>query len=174
MSHETLECILKRRSCRHFTGEPLKQGDLERLMEVARWAPSAGNRQPWFFYVVHNEQIKHILVEAALGQGFIAQAPVVFVACMEPETSATRYGVRGRTLYAIQDVAAAVENLIIAATSLGYGSCWVGAFDEDAVRRALHVPNFRKPVALLPVGSGVFDSERTERRPSDRIFEIVP
>ncbi len=165
---------MQRRSCRHFTGEPLMPDDLNLLMDVVRWAPSAGNRQPWFFYVVLNDQIKHLLAEAALGQGFVAQAPVVFVACVEPELSATRYGDRGRTLYAIQDVSAAVENLLIAATGLGYGSCWVGAFNEDRARAALHIPGYRRPVAMIPIGRGTLSPERTDRRPVDKVFEMVP
>jgi len=173
MSKEALEPILKRSSCRRFTGEPLRDGDLELLMEVVRRAPSAGNRQPWFFYIVLENEMRQQMADAALGQNFVAQAPVVFVACVEPEISACKYGERGRSLFALQDVAAAVENLLIAATALGYGSCWVGAFEEDKVREVIHLPGYRRPIALIPIGPGVIDPNRTDRRPLEKMFEII-
>ncbi|HUU50748.1 MAG TPA: nitroreductase family protein, partial [Nitrospinota bacterium] len=88
---KNIDFILKRRSCRDFSGEPLREGDLEILLEALRRAPSAGNIQPWFFYVVKNETIKKGLAQAAYGQNFLAKAPVVFVVCAIPRISATSY-----------------------------------------------------------------------------------
>lgn len=173
MKNPLLDPILNRSSCRSFTGEPLQEGDLELLMEAIRRAPSAGNRQPWFFYVTENQKLKSELAHTAFEQHFIAEASVVFLACVEPEKSACRYGERGRSLFALQDVAAAIENLLIAATALGYGSCWVGSFDEQQVHDLLHLPRFRKPVAIIPVGPGNFEHQKTERRTLEKTFEIV-
>ena len=170
---DALEAILSRRSCRNFTGEPLRDGDLERLLEAMRWAPSAGNCQPWKFYVVMNPEAKRALVRAALGQEFIAEAPVVFVVCADPDRSGSRYGERGRSLYCLQDTAAAVENLLIAATAMGYGSCWVGAFDEEAVQRVLRLPEGLRPVAIVPVGPGRKETRRTGRRPLEEVIERI-
>lgn len=168
---DALDAILGRRSCRSFTGEPLKEEDVEKLLEAMRWAPSAGNCQPWKFYVVRDPEVKRGLARAALGQGFIAEAPVVFVVCAEPERSAWRYGKRGRSLYCIQDTAAAVENLLLAATAMGYGSCWVGAFEEEEVRRVLELPRGLRPVAIVPVGPGRFEPTRVGRRPLEDLVE---
>lgn len=173
MSDTSLDVIFSRHSCRHFTGEPLSAGDLERLLEAMRWAPSAGNRQPWFFYVVRNRKTKEELAEAALGQDFLVDAPVVFVVCAEPERSASRYRERGRSLYCLQDTAAAVENLLIAATALGYGACWIGAFDERLARRALNVPQDLRPVAIVPVGPGRLSATGPPRRPIEEITALV-
>jgi nitroreductase len=159
-----LEVIDRRWSCRRFYPAPLEDGTVRRLLEAMQRAPSAGNMQPWHFYVVRNAGLKQELVAAAYGQGFIAEAPVVFVVCAVPEKSAPRYGDRGRHLYSIQDTAAAVENLLLAVESLGLGACWVGAFMEDAAARALDLPQGRRPVAIVPVGRPAAKSTRTSRR----------
>jgi len=173
MSEDPLNPILSRRSCRHFLPEPLREGDLELLLEAMRQAPSAGNRQPWFIYVVTNRSIKERLAQAAFDQTFLSQAPVVFVVCAEPERSAARYRDRGRTLYCLQDTAAMVENLLIAATALGYGTCWMGAFDEEAAREVLNIPRHLRPVAIVPVGPGIPSERSTTRRPLSEITTFV-
>ena len=135
-------------------------------------APSAGNLQPWRFIVVRDHGVRSALANAAYDQGFIAEAPAVFVICADADRSATHYGTRGRTLYVIQDTAAATVNLLISATALGYGSCWVGAFDEDLARHALGLPQKLRPVALVPVGKPAARSIFTERRPWRDVVEM--
>lgn len=173
MSEKHLNPIFGRRSCRHFLSEPLREGDLELLLEAMRQAPSAGNRQPWFIYVVTNRAIKERLAQAAFDQSFLVQAPVVFVVCAEPERSAARYRDRGRNLYCLQDTAAMVENLLIAATALGYGSCWIGAFDEEAARAVLNIPRRLRPVAIVPIGPGIRSEHPPARRPLSEITTFV-
>ena len=173
VSREKIDFILNRRSCRDFFPEPLKEGDLQLLLECLRKAPSAGNLQPWFFYVVFNESKKRELAKAAYGQSFIASASVVFVVCAEPEASAKYYGNRGKTLYCIQDTAAAVENLLLSATALGYGSCWIGAFDKDKASMVLDIPGNLMPVAIVPVGYGSFTEPPTSRKPIDKTFAFI-
>jgi len=173
MKQKTIETILQRHSCREFTADRLPQEHLETLMECLRWAPSAGNLQPWFFYVVESQRVKDNLARAAFGQHFIAQAAVVFVACAQPEASQAVYGERGRTLYCLQDTAAAVENLLLAATALGYGSCWIGAFDEEMARRALDIPRHLRPVAIVPLGPGQPIVRFPGRKAPSEIFEVV-
>ncbi len=92
------------------------------------------------------------MAEAALQQWWIAEAPVVIVALSEPEKAERYYGVRGERLYSIQNCAAAVQNLILEAHSLGLGTSWVSAFDEDAVKRILRVEEFARPQAIIPLG----------------------
>ncbi len=172
MSDRNLDFIFERRSQRNFTDAPLKEEDLEVLMESLRWAPSGGNCQPWYFYVVKDEETKKGLADAAYGQSFMADAPVIFVVCAIPEESGRRYKDRGRELYCIQDTAAAVENLLLAATRLGYGSCWVGAFMEDEVSKVLNIPEEKRPVAMVPVGKGEKPSAPS-RKPKEEIFEFI-
>lgn len=169
---QTLQIIYRRRSCRAFHSQPIPEGQVQLLVDALRWAPSAGNRQPWHFYQVTNLGLRRELVAAAGGQEFLAQAPLVFVVCAVPARSAQRYGVRGENLYVYQDTAAAVENLLLAATALGYGSCWVGAFDESAVRRVLQIPDSIRPVALVPVGVPAETPEPPPRMPVKEIVTI--
>jgi len=104
------------------------------------------------------------LAQAAGGQSFVAEAPVVIVVCADPARSAQRYRERGRTLYTYQDTAAATQNLLLAATDLGLGACWVGAFDTEGVSRALALPDGLIPVAMVPVGFPLQPSQRTTTR----------
>ena len=136
-------------------------------------APSAGNRQPWHFYVVTNETVKNGLAGAAYGQEFVSQAPVVIVVCALPSMSADVYNERGRNLYCIQDTAAAIENLLLAAESLGLGTCWVGAFDESHASRALKLPRERRPVGMVPVGRPAAPKKRSQRNPEESVITWV-
>jgi nitroreductase len=97
----------------------------------------------------------------------------VFVVCAEPERSAARYKDRGRDLYCYQDTAAAVENLLVAAEMLGYGACWVGAFDEEVARKALEIPKHLRPVAMVPVGPCQPVTDFPDRRPAESVFKVI-
>uniref|UniRef100_A0A7C2IVG9 Nitroreductase family protein n=1 Tax=Ammonifex degensii TaxID=42838 RepID=A0A7C2IVG9_9THEO len=170
MPAKIINVITQRTSVRQFTKEPVSREVLEQLLEAARWAPSAGNLQPWFFYVVIDENRKRCLAAAALGQGFVAEAPVVVVICAEPARSAQYYGDRGRHLYCLQDTAAATQNLLLAATAYGLGACWVGAFDENQVRQCLGIPAEFRPVALVPLG---YPAAPVEKRPGRRGLDEI-
>lgn len=154
----------RRFSCRSFTSDPIPRATIETLLDAARWAPTGGNLQPWRFVVVTAPARRRELAAAALGQGFIAQAPAVIVVCAVPEESARHYGDRGRNLYAVQDTAAATENLLLAAARAGLGACWVGAFDEDRVGRVLALDTGWRPVAIVPVGHPAETPGRRSRR----------
>ena len=131
----------RRFSCRKYDPTRLERETVEAVLDAARWAPNGGNLQPWRFVIVLDPARRRKIAGAAYGQSFLAQAPVVITACTVPEESASKYGARGRDLYCLQDTAAATENILLASTERGIGSCWVGAFDEAAVglvHRALH------------------------------------
>jgi SagB-type dehydrogenase family enzyme len=121
-------------------------------LEAAIWAPSAGNLNPWEFIVVRSEEGKRKLSEAALGQYFISEASVVVVVCANITRTSSVYGERGRKLYCIQDCAAATQNLLLAAHSLSYGTCWVGAFKDQEVSKLLRLPPNVIPLAIVPIG----------------------
>jgi nitroreductase len=165
------QALEERHSVRAFDpGIDVPPETVERLLRAAVRAPTAGNRQPWHFYVVRDQVRRVGLMAAAYGQRFLGQAPVVIVVCADAEQSASRYGDRGRELYCIQDTAAAVENILLAAVALGLGSCWVGAFDESAAANVLGLPQRLRPVALLPIGRPASaEGSRTARRPLEAV-----
>ena len=149
---DLFETIKLRRSTRAFTGEEVSDNEVEKILEAARWAPSAGNIQPWDFVVVRKAETKRKLAEAALDQLFIEEASVVIVVCADKDRSGRGYGSRGANLYCLQDTAAAVENILLGACALGLGACWVGAFQESKVSLILNAPGGVRPVAIVPVG----------------------
>lgn len=167
---EVLEAIKKRRSIRSFNPhKEVTEEQIEKLLEAARWAPSAGNLQSWFFVVVKDQEIKTQLAEAAYGQDFVAEAPVVIVSCADLERSASRYGTRGKTLYALQDATIASQNIWLTAVTMGLGACWVGAFDEEEVVEILDLDKNLRPIALLPIG---YPAEEPSPPPRREIKEI--
>lgn len=166
---DILEAIKSRRSIRAFKSQNVPAEIVENLIDAARWAPSAGNIQPWEFIIIRKPEIKRRLAEAALGQTFIEEAPVVIVVCANEDRSSQGYGVRGRTLYCIQDTAAAIQNIHLAAHSLGLGTCWVGAFREEEARVTLKVPYGMRPVAIIPVGYPDEEPSPRSRRPINQI-----
>lgn len=169
------EAIEKRHSVRSFNAnQDVAPGVVKRILGAAILAPSAGNCQPWHFVVVRDATVKRRLAEAAWGQRFLAEAPVVIVVCAEPGRSAARYGLRGSQLYCLQDTAAATEHILLTATALGLGSCWVGAFDEKAAAQALQLPDRLRPVAMVPIGYPLKPSDRqTTRRGLDEIVTYM-
>jgi nitroreductase len=163
-----LDTIRGRRSVRTFTDDDVTREQIDRLLEAARWAPSGGNLQPWVFVVVTSPEVKAELAAAAFGQKFVADAPAVIgVAAAPPKNSP--YGDRGCQLYCLQDTAAAVQNILLAARDMGLGTCWVGAFDDDAVARGLRLKDDERPVALIPVGVPAGEG-RSDRKP---LAEVV-
>jgi nitroreductase len=166
---DVIEAIKARRSIRKFQDKPIPEEFLKTIMECAVLAPSAGNRQPWIFVLVKSQDVKEKLVEASGNQVFLAQAPVVIVVCGDAEVAGKRYEDRGRTLYFIQDTAAAVTNILLTATSFGLGTCWVGAFRETSVREALELPPNLRPVAMIPVGYPDQDRGLRNLRPLEDI-----
>lgn len=147
---------------------------VDRVLQAAIRAPSAGNRQPWHFYVVRDPDVKKRLASAAYGQEFVARAPVVIVVCAIPEQSAERYRERGRDLYCLQDTAIAAEHILLAAVASGFGGCWVGAFDERHAARALNLPHQQRPVAILPIGKPTdAPARRTPRQAPQVVVSYV-
>ena len=167
---DVLEAIKERRSIRAFTDEKVSEKDVERLIDAARWAPSAGNTQPLELVVVKDKEMKRKLSEAALKQTFIQKAPVVIVVCADLNRSSRGYGSRGKNLYSLQDTAAATENILLAAQELGLATCWVGAFRDKEVAKAVKAPKNMKPVAIVPVGH---PAERPLAPPKRFVNEIV-
>lgn len=167
---DVYEAITGRRSVRRFKKKPVPAEHVLAILNAARWAPSAGNLQPWVFVVVTDAEKKKRLAEAAGFQMWIAGAPVVIVAGANLLITKRVYGSRGETLYCIQDVAAAIQNMLLAAYSLGLATCWVGAFYEEAVAKIVGFPNHIRPMAIIPLGYGAETPAAPRRR---RLEEIA-
>lgn len=148
---DILNVIKERRSVRKFLKDPIPKEILNALKEAILWAPSAGNLQSRKFYFVFNQSIKNDLVKAALGQSFIAEAPLAIIGCADLRIG-EHYGERGVNLYAIQDVSASIQNLLLVAHSLGLAGVWVGAFCEDEAHKILKLPHYLRPISIIPVG----------------------
>jgi nitroreductase len=142
---------------------------LSAVLEAARWAPSAGNLQPWRFVVALDGEVRRGLSRAAFNQSFVASAPAVVVVAAVPSESARLYRERGVELYCLQDTAAAIQNLLLAATSEGLAACWVGAFDEAGVSRVLNLDPGWRPVAMIPIGYPARRPGRRSRRSLDAV-----
>ena len=162
---DLFEAIRHRRSIRAYTRQNVSEEEVEKLIDAARWAPSAGNIQPWEFIIIRDAKIKQKLTTAALDQTFIEEAPIVIVVCADEVRSNEGYGNRGATLYCLQDTAAAIQNISLAAHALGLGTCWVGAFREELVKKALNVPMNVRPVAIIPVGHAAEKPIARSKRP---------
>lgn len=158
---QTLETILTRRSIRKYEPKPLREGDLRKVLEAGRKAPSAANRQPWHFIVVQEEEEKRALAEACSGQTWLAEAAVIIAGIGRPNVNEKWYAV---------DVAIALENMILAATALGYGTCWIGAFEQAKVKELLQVPDEMEVVALTPIG---WPADQPEARPRQPLTEFA-
>lgn len=167
---ELFEAIKNRRSIRAFKDKPVPEEKLMKILDAARWAPSAGNLQAWEFIVVKDQKLKEQVATAALSQWFIAEAPVAVVVCANQNRSARRYGERGRELYSIQDAALATQNMILAAHAEGLSSCIVGAFYEEEVRRVLKIPEGVRPIAIIPIG---YPGERPEAPERYELSKVV-
>jgi len=145
---DVYEAIRRRKSVRSYLDKAVEPDKLERVLNAARRAPSASNRQEWRFVVVTDADTRRRLAEAAAGQRFVAQAPVVIVACAQTDGRNMRCGLPCHPI----DVAIAVDHLTLAGVAEGLGSCWIGAFDPAAVRRILGIPEEVVVVELLPLG----------------------
>ena len=169
---ELFEAIRGRRSIRSYRPDRIPEQDLRRILEAAICAPSAGNLQSWEFVVVREHDTKAALAEAAYGQDFITEAPIVIVVCANMARSARRYRDRGASLYSVQDTAAAIQNILLASYALGFGSCWIGAFDETKAARIIHAPSDVRPMAIIPIGLPAESPNPPSRMDLERVLHF--
>ena len=171
---EIFEAIKSRHSTRAFQRRDLPADALQRILEAADNAPSAGNRQAYEIVLVRDEDRKRRLAAAAWDQTFIAQAPVALVFLAAPDRNRDRYRERGEQLYCVQDATIACAYAELAATALGLSCCWVGAYDDAAVAGAVGATGTLRPVAILPIGYAAEDPGlRPRRLLSDLVHDEV-
>jgi nitroreductase len=160
---ELIKAIKERRSIRAYKSEKIEETLILEILENAILAPSAGNLQSWEFVIIKEKAQKEKLARAAFGQYFITEAPFIIIVCANQARSAAGYGRRGYELYSIQDTAACIQNILLLVTDKGLGACWIGAFNEEEVKRIINTPREIKPVAIIPVGIPA-EKPRTPRR----------
>ncbi len=161
---EFFDLVRERRSVRRYTSEDLSDRQLDAILDAMRRAPSAGDLQAYEVVVVRLPERRQQLAHAAHDQDFVAEAPVVLVFFMNPARSRANYGERGATLYACQDASIAAAHAQLAVHALGLASVWVGAFDDDAVRRVVSAPAGLVPSSLLVIGHAAESPGPTPRR----------
>ncbi len=160
------EAIENRRSVRVYQNKPVPENILTRILEAARRAPSAKNRQEWKLIVVRDSETRKKLVEAANNQQFVGEAPIVIAAVgLTPD-----YTMRCNIPADPVDVAIAIDHITLAAVEEGLGTCWIGSFYQDKVRQILGIPSSCKVIELLTLGYPA-DSPRPKSRKS--LEEIV-
>lgn len=169
---EYKELLEKRRSVRSFTGAGIPAEALRAILYAGMRAPNACNYQSWHFYCVRGPENISQLVPKVYGGTWMATAGCVVALCIKPRRLEERFGERGR-MFAIQDTAAAAENMLLQASELGYGGCWVGAFDEDACREALAIPADETPVILLPLGVPEVEPPLRDRLPLEEVVTFI-
>jgi nitroreductase len=147
---EILEAIKTRRSVRSYAKTPVPPVSISRLMKAIRFAPSACNNQPWHFIWVQNEEVKRRIAAAAGNKEWLAEPPYIVVACGYPAKAYPSMGGHGNSVDI--DVAIAIDHLTLAAVGEGLGTCWIGAFNEAAVKQLLVIPPEAKVVGITPVG----------------------
>jgi len=140
---ELYDAIRIRRSVRAYEDRPVPREALNRILEAARQAPSANNLMPWHFIVVTDPAARLAIAESGNYGKFLAKTPLVIVAVGDATAAPKWYAV---------DTAIALEHCALAAAAEGLGSCWIGSFEEETVRKLLSVPQGQKIVALLALG----------------------
>ncbi len=167
-----LQFIKSRRSIRKFFDKSIEPEKIAIILEAGRWAPSAGNCQPWRFLVITDEK-KIQNLDPLFHQPWVEKAPLVIVVLAVPADSKKRYG-KGSNYY-IMDCSAAIQNMLLMAHGLGLGAVWVGAFSKKAVREQLDIPDIYEVFALIPMGyysnedsvkfdGGIFSNRERSRR----------
>ena len=161
-----LDTIIVRRSIRKYQSKPIEEEKLARVLEAGRLAPAANNAQQWKFIVVRDKDTIGKLVPACGGQSFIADAPVVLVICAVGDERKMYCGQPAATV----DCSIALSFMILEATELGLGTCWLGYFNNDKVKRVLKIPETTNVVAVTPLG---YAGETPAVRPRKDLSEVV-
>ncbi len=158
---DILELIKTRRSIRKYKLDPIPEKEINKILEAGRWAPSASNRQPWNFIVLRSEETKRKLAETLTWGGFLSQAPLGIAVVINPRASN----------HPVEDGAAATQNMLLEAHSLGLGACWIGAYgsvNEESAKDILNVPDDERLLSVIVIGRPA-ESPQSTRRKLDEI-----
>lgn len=170
---EIIDCLKSCRSVRSFDSRPVPEDVVLPVLEQLRLAPSASNHQPWRFLVIRDPGTRRQLASAARSQFFIAEAPVLIVACGYPERAQDFMGGLGNSLRI--DIAIAFDRMMLAAVAQGLATCWIGAYDEKEVQNILGIPESVRVVGMTPLGypadpSAITPAAQVDRNPFEDII----
>jgi nitroreductase len=171
------QLVAKRQSDRAYKATPVEKDKIDRVLEAARLSPSACNAQPWRFVVVDNPEIKNMLADTTSSKllginHFTKQAPVHIVIVMENANLTSNFGSMVKQKhFPLIDIGIAAEQICLAASAEGLGSCMIGWFDEGAVKKLLNIPKSKRPVLIITIGYPESEVVREKRRKS--IEDIV-
>lgn len=149
---DVIECIYSRRSVRKYQDLPIEFEKVGRIVEAGFQAPTAGNIQDYRFIIVQDKAKRAQIAEACLQQYWMETAPVHLVVCIDVKRAKQFYGVRGERLYSVQHAGAAGMNMLLAAHHFELGACWVGAFDEEAIKNVCGIPEYARPEIIITLG----------------------
>jgi nitroreductase len=159
---DVLQAIHQRRSIRSFTDEPVPDELVRQIIEAGTWAPSAGNMQAWEFVIVKDREARRKVVDTTSAgstarggvytQEWMMAAPVIVVVCYDVKRMNAKYGQKGRQLLTVIDCMGCVQNMLLAATHFGLGSCCVVGFNPQALKEALLIPKEITPLLLVALG----------------------
>jgi nitroreductase len=156
-----VDVVLSRRSIRRYEQKEIPKDVLDKILDAGRQAPSAANRQPWHFIVVTDPEIKKELSKGMFNR-FIKDTPVTIVGCAHKDLIAGKWSIISTTI--------ALHNMVVAAWAMGIGSCWVGDFNEEKIKKLLNIPESWNIVALISFG---YPAEKPQPRKKKSIEEIV-
>ena len=163
---EFLELAKKRYSCRAYKSDPVEDDKLQQVLEAARLAPTAYNLQPFQLIVIHTKG-READLRRIYRSSWFTQAPIIICACGITSESWKRQDGKN---YCEVDVSIAMDHLILAATNLGLGTCWIGEFNPDSAREILGLPDDVEPIAFTPLG---YPADRPGHKSRKSLNEIV-
>ena len=161
---EVFDAIKGRRSIRKYTKEPVSEDVVIKILEAGRWAPSAGNSQPWNFIVLRDEEVKRRVADAATYGKFLADAPIGIAVVIDPRMST----------HPVVDGAIATQNMLLAAYALGLGGCWIGSYNsvyEEKVKEILGIPENKRLLSLISIGFPAESPEKTRKELREIVFK---
>lgn len=163
-----MDLIESRRSIRSYKSQDIEEEKLNYILQAFRKAPSAKNIQPWKLIIVKDKKRRSDLAIACNNQTFIAEAPIIIIACAKEDEA---YGTMGGYMSSYPvDIAIALEHLVLAAAEQCLGTCWIGAFKEKLVKDLLGIPENVRVVAITPVG---YPSKEGRERCRKKLSEII-
>lgn len=179
---DLLKAIEGRRSCRKYLPEAVAEDALEKILESAIWAPSPANNQPWQFIVIRDKGIiekihaesetcKAVIFERSgwkwidkYSVGFLREAPVIIAVVGDPQKTGADMFLEGGGMAYQHACAAAIQNMLLTAYSLGLGTLWFTLFDQEATKKILSVDPGKELIALICLGKPATDPVRTPRK----------
>ncbi len=160
---DILEVIKTRRSIRKYKPAPVSEEEINKILEAGRWAPSANNSQPWRFIVLRSEEVRRKLADTLTRGKFLSQASLGIAVTINPRVSN----------HPVEDGAAATQNMLLEAHSLGLGACWIGTYgsgDEESAKKVLNIPQDERLLSVIAIGHPAEAPQKTRRKLDEVTF----